>query len=207
MNDPTLYSARTTDQRPQRPKRVSRVRLLALLLLLPMLLVVLTSLLLFAPSSVSAQAITDGPAPSASQVPFTRVMQPTGEPSCVGQGCNFTNPYATECAGQSWDSWWVVLSGYLRDNHGNIGGYVQLWWSATCQTNWTRIVSYSYPSQTQAVIDLQNGEGESNQARTQIIISDQFYAPSALACSYGAIWLGSGRPTYTGQVSQYQGNC
>jgi hypothetical protein len=203
MNDPHMNPARTTvqhPQHPQRPKRVRRVRLFPFLLIL---LITLTSLLLVAPFSVSAQGLTGGPVPSASQVQFTRAMQPTGEPSCFGQGCNFTNPYATECAGQSWDSWWVVLSGYLRDSHGNIGGSVQLWWSATCQTNWTRVVSFHTPFELEALIRLQNGYGNNANAS----ISEQFYAPTTLACSDGAICLGSGHPTYSGEVSQYQGGC
>jgi hypothetical protein len=172
---------------------------LVLLMALPSLVA-----LLVLPGTASAQVITGGPLPHASRiVHLAHTQMPTGWPSCSGQGCNFTNPYTTECAGQSWDSWWVVLSGYLRDSHGNLGGYVQLWWSATCQTNWTRIVSYHTPYELEALIRLQNGYGNNANAT----ISEQFYAPTALACSYGAIWLGAGSPKYSGQVSQYQGGC
>jgi hypothetical protein len=209
MNDPHMNPARTTIQHPQHSQRFRRVRLFPFLLILPILLVVLTgltTLLLVAPSSVSAQGITGGPIPHMSSTEHSahhHALMPAGAPSCFEQGCNFTNPYATECAGQSWDSWWVVLSGYLRDSHGNIGGYVQLWWSATCQTNWTRVVSYHTPYELEALIRLQNGYGNNANAT----ISDQFYAPTEPACSYGAVWLGSGYPTYAGQVSQYQGEC
>jgi hypothetical protein len=204
MNYSNMNLARATVQRPQRPQYIRRMRLFPLLLLLLILLIVLSSLLLVAPSLASAAAITGGPLPHASSnVNLAQTQMPAGSPSCSGQGCNFTNPYTTDCAGQSWDSWWVVLSGYLRDSHGNVGGYVQLWWSATCQTNWTRVVSYHTPYELEALIRLQNGYGNNANAT----ISEQFYAPTTLACSYGAIWLGGGSPTYSGEVSQYQGGC
>jgi hypothetical protein len=171
-----------------------------------MALLLLASVLLAQPSIVTAASLSDGPVQRANTIqvrPHLRSFELSDSPSCFGKGCNFTNPYTTDCAGQSWDSWWVVLSGYLRDSHDNVGGYVQLWWSATCQTNWTRVVSYHHPSELEALILLQNGDGNNANAT----ISEQFYAPTMLACSYGGIWLGPGSPTYTGQVSQYPGGC
>jgi hypothetical protein len=179
-----------------------QVRWMRTLALCFTLLILLASLLIATTRPVGAASATDGPRPH-TIMKAHRPQLPASSPSCSGERCNFTNPYATDCAGQSWDVWWVVLSGYLRDSHGNIGGYVQLWWSATCQTNWTRVVSYHRPYELEALIRLQNGYGNTANAS----LSEQFYAPSTLACSSGAIWLGSGSPTYSGEVSQYQGGC
>lgn len=185
------------------------VRWLSLHLLgFPVCLLLASVLLLVMPMAAQAVSGTGGPLPLATSLqrahlPRTQTFMPGGEPFCSRQGCNFTNPYSTDCAGQSWDSWWVVLSSYLRDSHGTIGGYVQLWWSATCQTNWTRVVSYHTPYELEALIRLQLGFGNNSNAT----ISEQFYAPTTLACAYGGIWLGPGSPTYTGQVSQYPGGC
>jgi hypothetical protein len=55
---------------------------------------------------------------------------------------NGSDPYADGCAGGH-ASWYVVESASIYDDVGSQVGYVQLWYSATCATNWTRVVPYS----------------------------------------------------------------
>ena len=47
-------------------------------------------------------------------------------PLCRRQSCDGKNPYAAQCAGQSWDSWWMLMSTPLKDHLGRRGGYVEL---------------------------------------------------------------------------------
>lgn len=56
--------------------------------------------------------------------------------TCSQTHCNGTNPYTTGCAGTG-ASYWVVDSvplSYQGINHG----WIQLWYSGTCGTNWAR---------------------------------------------------------------------
>lgn len=69
-----------------------------------------------------------------------------------GQHCDKTDPYDTGCAG-SGASYYVVASFPLeyQDDPNQASwsyGYVQLWWSDTCHTNWTRTVSNINPVNT-----------------------------------------------------------
>lgn len=59
--------------------------------------------------------------------------------SAVADG---TDPYTDGCAGGS-ASWYVVKSAYIYDDVSQLVGYAQLWYSATCNTNWARVVPYS----------------------------------------------------------------
>jgi len=55
-------------------------------------------------------------------------MPTTFAANCTGDGCNGVDPYTAQCASGSYD----VLTGYF------VGGLLELRWSPTCQTNWTR---------------------------------------------------------------------
>ena len=60
---------------------------------------------------------------------------------CSESGCNGLNAYDTNCAGRRGDSWQVLDVAYLTDPDSNYTfGYVQLYWSWTCGTNWARYV-------------------------------------------------------------------
>lgn len=61
-------------------------------------------------------------------------------PGCSGTGCNGRDPYATDCAGQNWDSWWVADSVPVYNWQRARVGWLQLWYSGTCGTNWSRFV-------------------------------------------------------------------
>lgn len=86
------------------------------------LLIGVSGLLLLA--SIPAVFATDAPAASAVQT------------VCAITGCNGTDPYTTGCAGQD-ASYWVVDSVPVLWQ-GQNAGWVQLWWSQTCGTNWAR---------------------------------------------------------------------
>ena len=60
-------------------------------------------------------------------------------PSCSGNGCNGRDPYATGCAG-GWASWGVVDSVPVYNWQRAKVGYLQLWYSWTCGTNWSRFL-------------------------------------------------------------------
>lgn len=92
--------------------------------------------------------------------------------TCYGTNCNNRNAYTTGCAG-SGASWRVIDMRYI--NHYATGarlGYVQLWWSDTCQTNWSRVVSTSGPKYLKAYIFNNGGERSaifSNAPQTEAI--------------------------------------
>lgn len=62
--------------------------------------------------------------------------------TCWESSCNGSDPYKVGCAGGS-AHWGVLLSAYIRDSSNNIQGYVQLWYSNTCDTNWARVYNYT----------------------------------------------------------------
>lgn len=67
---------------------------------------------------------------------------PSFAATCSGTGCDHTDPYATVCAG-SGASYYVVASTPIYKGSTNVqAGYIQLWYSNTCGTNWARIVVY-----------------------------------------------------------------
>jgi hypothetical protein len=109
-------------------------------------------------------------------------------PLCSGYGCDDRDPYATRCAGQSWDQVWVVLSAPIKNQHGQQIGSTQLWWSETCQTNWARVVAQVPHVFLRSSLDVQWGGYEYNLGTTlSALITPQYYAPVALASARGEI--------------------
>jgi hypothetical protein len=120
--------------------------------------------------------------------------------SCSGVHCDNTDPYTTNCAS---GSYWVVTSSPLTDvvTHTTSWnyGYLQLWWSQTCQTNWIRGQVYEsgsvdnyYRMQTQAgspsVVHSNRG--------TLPDWTNQWYTGNASACGIVEISFSSGGPNY-----------
>ncbi len=70
---------------------------------------------------------------------------------CSGTGCTGQNPYTYTgstgypCAGVSGANWYVVATSSLiaQDGTGHQVGYVQVWYSASCNVNWGRVVPNS----------------------------------------------------------------
>jgi hypothetical protein len=85
-----------------------------------------------APASAYAATQTSSAAKHAQQ-PLTH---------CWESACNGSDPYSVGCAGGS-AQWKVLLSAYIRNGSGTIQGYVQLWYSTTCDTNWARVYNYT----------------------------------------------------------------
>ncbi len=125
-------------------------------------------------------------------------------PTCSGTGCNGQNPYNTYCAGQSWDSWWVVSGAYISYpfyTHHAVG-YVQLWWSQTCQTNWARVVAFAPAQPGGAQVILQHGPAGTRNwyLNDGSMVSAQLSAPVALADADGHIDIaGTVTANWTGQ--------
>jgi hypothetical protein len=125
----------------------------------------LVAALLLAPAAASAAALVPGhvgPSQAAAfrQMPdgvrppatLPRAVDP---PTCSKTGCNGLDPYSTYCAGQSWDSWWVVDSVPVSNWQHVRVGWLQLWWSRTCQTNWSRFVCTAAASSCPYMNDLE----------------------------------------------------
>lgn len=71
---------------------------------------------------------------------------------CSGASCNGRNPYTYTgstgypCAGVSGANWYVVASAPLliEDGSNTQVGYLQVWYSGSCNVNWGRIVANPY---------------------------------------------------------------
>lgn len=113
-------------------------------------------------------------------------------PTCSGVGCDGTNPYATFCAGQSWDQWRVLASTPVKADDGGsaIIGYVQLWRSTTCATNWARLVIQAPHAWSWVTVVLQNGTTtaiDPDTSGASALLSPQLYAPTVQACAHGTV--------------------
>ncbi|GCE31364.1 hypothetical protein KDA_68480 [Dictyobacter alpinus] len=72
-----------------------------------------------------------------------------------GTNCNNQNPQDTQCAQGAQ----TVLSAYITDPYyGGNWGLLELRWSPTCGTNWTRITSYQGTRQLYAIIEHPAGQ-------------------------------------------------
>lgn len=89
--------------------------------------------------------------PHASAAPVVSRME--ASPSCTGDGCDGFDPYATRCAG-SGASYRVVASVPVVNIFDARVGYLQLWYSDTCGTNWSRYVCTVNASHCPFVNDL-----------------------------------------------------
>lgn len=140
--------------------------------------------------------------------------------TCSGTGCDGTDPYSTGCAGGSASYWVVETTPLIEDSTGvgnNSYGYVQLWWSQTCQTNWTRMVvnvSGVPAGMEEVILGTTNSRGdymegpETFSGAAGAHLSKQIYAGSILAASSGSLWTNadsggvSGTELYYGYVAQ-----
>lgn len=180
------------------------------------------------PSIAFASAGTSGKHPPHQARTFIHLAETfrpaTVHPGCSTTTCNNLSAYQTDCAGQSWDSWWVVTSNSIYLN-GQYEGYAQLWWSQTCQTNWGRIVPQGAYSRLWVDLTLQDctplnrcqcSAYQQNCSEVGEItpgnwISRQLYAPVANACVDGQIVLSTNPSRYanalTGQFHSAPNAC
>jgi uncharacterized protein DUF2690 len=87
-------------------------------------------------------------------------VQIATSPSCSGEGCNGSDPYATRCAGNG-TSYRVVDSVPVVNIFFDKVGYVQLWYSDTCGTNWSRFLCTVSTSHCPFINDLELNEESS----------------------------------------------
>ena len=102
--------------------------------------------------------------------------------TCSGTGCDQKNPYATGCAGGR-ASYRVLAVAYLIDpTTSYIFGHLQLWWSDTCQTNWTRYVCDQPPSSCPTLsYTLDSADGRQESTYDAGGVTAQLYLPSTKA--------------------------
>jgi hypothetical protein len=67
---------------------------------------------------------------------------PGSDPACYDTGCDHTNPYNTHC------NQGAILRGrdVQRDDQGNVGGEVQMWFSPRCDTYWSSVTTTLPPA-------------------------------------------------------------
>lgn len=150
-------------------------------LIVPALTVLLLLLLAANPGIASAKNITQ----TSANMAHTQLI---ANASCSQTGCDGLDPYDSGCAGGT-ASYYVAAMAYLP----NGVGYVQLWWSNTCQTNWARTV----PSACYANAFAQITRLSDNMVKSSINRSCgethtvQLYSPGT-ACAYGSVAVSEG---------------
>lgn len=70
---------------------------------------------------------------------------PAGAVTCSGTGCTGQDPDSTGCID---DGIWITASSLLYN--GSAIAHVQLMWSPTCETVWSRLSTYNDPAATSA---------------------------------------------------------
>jgi len=113
------------------------------------------------------------------------------DPTCSGNGCDGTDPYATQCAGQPFDHEQIVRSAPVLFA-GQQFGVVQLWYSPLCRTTWARTVAFLSPLLLQATLALPARQFTTAARGSAMVSSPQAFTPLALAGASGAI-LRNGR--------------
>lgn len=106
-------------------------------------------------------------------------------PTCLKGSCDDTDPYQTLCAGQNWDSWWVVTSNPIFYHHQYMGD-VQLWYSATCGTDWGGVepaVPYVHPAVNLLLNDHTSAFYGTTTHYIAGTVGEQLYAPGMLAAT------------------------
>lgn len=112
-------------------------------------------------------------------------------PGCTGTGCNGKDPYVMKCAG-SGASYGVVATAKIYNPVTKAElGYVQLWWSYTCKTNWARTVSWVPSSLVDAYVWTASTMYGNTTYGQSVAISPMIYAPTTKAQAYGGVWVNS----------------
>lgn len=130
---------------------MKRLRFLCLSLLFP--IVFLSTLII--PSVASAASTQTSLVPQGRPVlasfKMTAIKAPAVKAAYTcGTNCNGENPQDTSCAQGAQ----TILSAYVVDPRtGGNWGLVELRWSQTCGTNWTRVTSYMGTQQLYATIE------------------------------------------------------
>jgi hypothetical protein len=103
-----------------------------------------------------------------------------------------TNAYATGCAGGA--AHYKVAATAPVTLNGTQAGYIQIWFSSTCGTNWGRVVAQppagvTVDPQSMGSFTVRTSDNISTNDTFPLgdgsIISGQVYAPTVTACAYG----------------------
>jgi len=106
------------------------------------------------------------------------------DPTCAGNGCDGTDPYATLCAGQPFDHEQVLRSAPITFD-GQQFGVVQRWYSPLCQTTRARTVAFLSPLLLEATLTLPAERFSIAAWDRGEVSSPQAFAPVALARASG----------------------
>jgi hypothetical protein len=101
------------------------------------------------------------------------------------------------------DSYVVGSNGLVDDNTGQFSwsyGYVQLWYSGDCGTNWAVVVTNMGVSELSAEVDRSDGADAWSWCYSSPCVSLSLYSPTLLDAAYGAVW--SGGVEYSGFWAQ-----
>lgn len=111
---------------------------------------------------------------------FTAAM-PAQAAGCSGMGCDGQDPVQTGCA----NSAYTIASDYIY-RLGIVIGRVDLRYSPTCETNWTRTISYMGPQTLDAVVTEEDIGYHLNEYLDNVtnVYTDMIYAPSPI-CAQG----------------------
>jgi hypothetical protein len=142
-----------------------------------------------------------------------RVLPAALAATCSGTSCDGQDPYSTGCAGPGASYYVVETTSLINDSTGvasNSYGYVQLWWSNTCDTNWTRMVvnvGGGTLGLEQVSLKSPNSAGDTgcvsySGGSKGAYVSCQIYAVGIPAKSTGRLYGSSGPEIYHASVAQ-----
>lgn len=125
----------------------------------------------------------------------TATSTPAQAATCSGYGCDGLDPNATGCSSGANDTG----STYLYDANGNIVGLLELRYSPTCGTNWSRVTSYIGVQSLYARVTRESdGRSYADVGNYQVIWSNMVYAYNITACATGEILRVSNTPQICG---------
>jgi hypothetical protein len=121
--------------------------------------------------------------------------------TCGGTGCDHTDPYTSGCAGPGASYYVVATTPIYKGSTKVQAGYVQLWYSSTCGTNWARTVVFNdglndvfYVKTGVATTD---GRSDVYDQFPGTSWTNQLYAPAVKAQACGEIEADSFTTSYT----------
>lgn len=144
--------------------------------------------LMFLATCLTSNVACDGtddaePLDSAAEDPDESDEEATFRASCSGTGCN-GRPVSTECKSN-----YTKINDTRTIYHTSNGvkkavGYIEIYWSYTCSTNWARVVrTDGWPDGMYATIQRPGGMPYTNFALSGSATSPMVYAPSP-ACAF-----------------------
>lgn len=133
--------------------------------------------------------------------------------TCSGTGCDGENPYTSGCAGSGASYYVAETTPLIKDSTGvasNSYGYIQLWWSNTCGTNWTRMVinvSGAASAIEDLILERYNSAGDGGyvdqfNGAKGAYLTPQVYAVGIPGRSDGYLYNSSGTEIYHASVEQ-----